>query len=56
MEGASAPELRDDELLEPLVRPAAPAERPAKAERIRQLFREGKNTNEIVRIMNSEGY
>lgn len=56
MEGASAPELRDDELLEPLVRPAAPAERTTKAERIRQLSREGKNTNEIVQIMNSEGY
>lgn len=55
-EGVTAADLEEEELLEPLVRPAAPAERPTKEERIRQLSREGKNTNEIVQIMNSEGY
>lgn len=54
--GLTAEEREDAELLEPLVPAGGGAPRPTKAERIRQLSREGKSTNEIVQIMNSEGY
>lgn len=55
MEGGEA-EPGADRPLDPRVRPGAGLGRPTKAERVRQLAGEGRKTNEIVGIMQAEGY